>query len=159
MKAVIWTSALAFAAMAGVYFTFSGFVMRSLATLPAAQGIAAMQSINKVILSSGFMPLFWGTTLAALVLAIWGITQWGTPGATLLVTGGLLYGLGMFGITAAFNVPLNEALDAVGPTTAGAAKLWEDYLVVWTRWNHARTVASLGASGLLLAAVRAMGIT
>lgn len=154
MKAALWTSAIAFAVMAGVYFTFSSFVMRSLGALPAAQGIASMQSINKVILSSGFMPLFWGTTLAALALAIWGTTQWGTPGAPLAVLGGLLYLIGMFGITAAFNVPLNEALDAVGPTTAEAAKLWENYLVDWTRWNHARTVASLGASGLLLAAVR-----
>ena len=31
---------------AGVFFAFSGFVMNGLRRLPAAQGIAAMQSIN-----------------------------------------------------------------------------------------------------------------
>lgn len=117
-----------------------------------------MKSINKVILSSDFMPLFGGTTLAALVLAIWGMSRWGTPGAPILVTGCLIYVLAMFGVTAAFNVPLNEALDAVDPTTTEAANLWEDYLVVWTRWNHARTVGSLSASALLLVAARAMGL-
>lgn len=46
---------IACAVMAGVYFAFSGFVMRSLRALPAVQGMAAMQSINRVILSSSFM--------------------------------------------------------------------------------------------------------
>jgi uncharacterized membrane protein len=32
--------------IAGVFFAFSTFVMKALARLPAAHGIAAMQSIN-----------------------------------------------------------------------------------------------------------------
>ena len=32
--------------IAGVFFTFSGFVMPALGRLPAPQGIAAMQAIN-----------------------------------------------------------------------------------------------------------------
>lgn len=111
MKAAIWTSAIAFAVMAGVYFSFSSFVMRSLAALPAAQGIASMQSINKVILSSGLMPLFWGTTLAALALAISGATQWATPGAPLAVLGGLLY--------LACNASSPSVICKSGGTTAG----------------------------------------
>ena len=48
---------LAFAAalggglMAGLFFAFSNSVMGALARLPAAQGVAAMNSINVVILN------------------------------------------------------------------------------------------------------------
>ena len=109
-----------------------------------------MQSINQVILSSSFMPLFFGTTIACVALALWGLMRWGQPGAAALVAGGLLYALGMFVCTAAFNVPLNEALDRVEPGAAEAALLWSQYLVVWTRWNHLRGLCSLVACGLLL---------
>lgn len=155
MKIALVTSGIAFALMAGVYFTFSTFVMRSLGALPGGEGIAAMRSINRVILSSGFMPLFWGTTLAALALVGWGVMRWGEPGMGLVVGAGVVYLVGMFGVTAVFNVPLNDGLDAVG--SAEAAGVWEAYLVVWTRWNHVRTVLSLGAAGLVVGAVRAMG--
>ena len=155
MKVALVTSGIGFALMAGVYFTFSTFVMRSLGALPGGEGIAAMRSINRVILSSGFMPLFWGTTLAALALVGWGAMQWGEPGMGLVALGGLLYLVGMFGVTAVFNVPLNEGLDAVD--SGAAARVWDTYLVVWTRWNHVRTVLSLGAAGLVVAGLRAMG--
>jgi len=39
-------SALGCGLIAGVFFAFSAFVMKALARLPPAQGIAAMQSIN-----------------------------------------------------------------------------------------------------------------
>lgn len=154
MNAAVWVVAVGFALMGGVYFAFSGFVMGSLQALPSATGIAAMQSINRVILSSAFMPLFWATSLAALGLAAWGGSHWSAPGSSLLVAGGLLYVVGMFVCTAAFNVPLNNALDAVDSTSSAGAAVWAKYLVEWTRWNHVRTAACLAAAGLLLAAAR-----
>ena len=39
-------AALGCAMMAGVFFAFSGFVMKALARLQPAQGVAAMQAIN-----------------------------------------------------------------------------------------------------------------
>jgi hypothetical protein len=41
--------------IAGVFFSFSSFVMKALAELPPAQGIAAMQSINVVVINRWFM--------------------------------------------------------------------------------------------------------
>lgn len=58
----------------------------------------------------------------------------------------------MFVCTAAFNVPLNEALDAVDPTGLDAARVWADYLRRWTAFNHARCAASLVSCALYLAA-------
>ncbi|MGF1468530.1 MAG: DUF1772 domain-containing protein [Sandaracinaceae bacterium] len=146
----VWVTAVGCGLMAGVYFTFSTFVMASLGAIPGPQGIAAMQSINRVILSSAFMPLFFGTSLASLALSVWGVSRLGEAGGMALAAGGVVYVLGMFACTAAFNVPLNNALDAVDPTTPEAASLWARYLRDWTRWNHVRTVSSLSSCALFL---------
>ena len=55
--------------MAGVYFAFSGFIMRSLDQLGASQAADAMNAINEVILRSWFMVLFFGSTLLYAALA------------------------------------------------------------------------------------------
>lgn len=137
--------------MAGLYFAFSTFVMRSLVALPDARGMEAMVSINRVILGSPFILLFFGTTLASFALGGWGIARWGQAGSLALVLGGAIYVLGHFGTTAAFNVPLNEALDRVDPSSSEAARIWADYVFRWTRWNHVRMAACLASSLLFLA--------
>ncbi|MEM9462687.1 MAG: anthrone oxygenase family protein [Myxococcota bacterium] len=148
-----WAAAIGCGVMAGIYFAFSTFVMKALAGIPRTAGIAAMQSINEVIVSSAFLPLFFGTSLLGAGLAGWSLTQWGGPGASLLLVGGLVYVLGMFVCTAVFNVPLNDALAAVEPDGFGSAELWSAYLERWTLWNHVRTVASAVACGLFIAAI------
>ena len=155
LTALLWVSAIGCAMMAGIYFTFSTFIMTALGRIPQAHGISAMQSINVVILKSLFMPLFWGTTLIALALAVIALFRLGTPGATAMLIGGVLYVAGMFVSTLVFNVPLNNALDAADPASADAASLWARYLTDWTFWNHARTVASAAASALFVTALLA----
>jgi len=138
--------------MAGLYFAFSTFIMRSLGAIPGPEGIHAMQSINRVILRSPFIALFFGTSLASLSFALWGLGRWGEAGSVALVAGGLVYLIGHFGFTAAFNVPLNDALEAVDPNTSEAARLWTEYLQRWTRWNHVRMAACLASCVLFLRA-------
>jgi len=48
-----------------------------------------------------------------------------------------------------FNVPLNEALAKVEPTSINGASLWASYLNNWTAWNHVRTAAALAAAASL----------
>jgi len=146
-------AALGFGVMAGIYFTFSTFVMKALVVIPAERGVAAMQSINEVIVASPFLPLFFATSLAGVGIAGWSLTRWGEPGAWALVVGGLVYVVGMFVTTVAFNVPLNDALAALDPSSLEAASFWPDYVHRWTRWNHVRTLASALASGLFIAAL------
>jgi uncharacterized membrane protein len=55
-----------------------------------------------------------------------------------------------------FNVPLNDTLAAVSPDNAEGASLWRNYLEVWTRWNHVRTVTSTGALACFMLALRGM---
>jgi uncharacterized membrane protein len=152
---LLWFSAIGCGLIAGLYFAFSTFVMKALGRIDQASGIAAMSSINTVILKSLFMPIFFGTTLAALVLALLGLMRWGAPAAAAMLAGGIIYVLGMFVVTVLCNVPLNNALAAVDPATTEAASVWARYLKDWTMWNHVRTLASAAAMALFVAAIAA----
>lgn len=55
--------------------------------------------------------------------------------------GSIVYLAGCFGVTAAANIPLNNALTRIDPDADSATNEWCKYLVRWTRWNHVRTVA------------------
>jgi uncharacterized membrane protein len=52
-----------------------------------------------------------------------------------------------------FNVPRNNALAAVDPTSTAGAELWRGYVTGWTAWNHVRTAACLAAAALLTIAL------
>lgn len=138
--------------VAGIFFAFSTFIMQALGRLPPAQGIAAMQSINIVVINRWFMTAFFGTALLCIVAAV--IAAQGAHSATAwVITGALLYVIGTIGVTMAFNVPRNNALAATSPATAEAAVLWKDYLVAWTAWNTVRTIAALAASAAFIGAL------
>lgn len=137
--------------MAGVFFAFSTFIMRALGAMAPAHGIEAMQRINQTVLNPWFLGIFMGTALVGLWLGGWSVTHWARPGAAWVLAGSLLYVVGTFGVTAAFNVPLNEALDKLPAASDEAAQLWARYLKTWTLWNHVRTVAAaLATAGLAL---------
>lgn len=62
----------------------------------------------------------------------------------------VLVGTGMFVVTAALNIPLNDALAAVDPSVSEGAALWtNDDLRDWTFWNHVGTLAPLAAAVVL----------
>ena len=121
--------------MAGVFFAFSVFIMKALAALPPAQGIAAMQSINVVVINPWFLGVFLGTGVVCLCLAVSSLLAFDRPGAACLLAGCLLYLIGTVGVTMAFNVPLNNALAAVDPASAEAPRIWTGYVRSWTAWN------------------------
>ena len=130
----------------GIFFAFSNFVMKALARVPPAQGIAAMQSINVVVLNKWFFAVFFGSAVCCLALAITSFVLWQKPGAGYLLIGSLLYLVGTILVTILCNVPLNDALAAVDPSSANAERVWANYLKNWTAWNHVRTIAALAAA-------------
>ena len=146
MRAVIVAAAIGCAAMGGVFFAFSTFVMPALKRLPPAQGIAAMQSINITAVTPMFMTLLFGT--AALCLGLG--AQAAIAGRPYVVAGSLSYLIGAIVVTIARNVPLNNALATADPSGSGAAQLWTHYVRTWTAWNHVRTVSGFIAAALLL---------
>jgi uncharacterized membrane protein len=155
LTGLLWFSAIGCGLLAGLYFAFSSLIMTALGRIGQAPGIMAMNAINTVIVRSLFMPLFLGTTLASLLLAVAAVFCWGEPGAAAMLAGGALYVIGMFVCTAVIHVPLNNALAAVDPGSAEAASLWARYLADWTLWNHVRTISSTLACALFIWAIAA----
>jgi uncharacterized membrane protein len=139
---------------AGVFFAFSAFVMPALGRLPSGQGIAAMQSINKLAVTPAFMTALFGSALACAGLTAWSVLAWGERPAPWLLAAGVLYLVGSIVVTIAVNVPLNDALATTRPDGAGAADRWRGYLRRWTAWNHLRAAAALAATGLLIVALQ-----
>jgi len=144
--ALTFPSLLGCGLVAGIFFAFSNFVMKSLGRLPSAQGIAAMQNINVDVINGWFMLAFMGTAVCCLAVAISCFFAWDKPGSAYLLAGSLFYLVGTILVTMIFNVPLNNTLAAVDPTSADAIEVWSIYLKSWVLWNHVRTIAALAAT-------------
>lgn len=147
-------SAVGCGLVAGIFFAFSSFVMKALGKLPPPQGIAAMQSINVVVINPWFLTVFLGTAAACVLVIIMSLSRWHDPGTPYLIAGSVLYLVGTLLVTMLFNVPRNDALAAVAPSTSEAARLWVEYLSSWTAWNHVRTAAALIACVSFIIAFR-----
>jgi uncharacterized membrane protein len=139
-------AAIAAAAVGGLFYAFSTFVMRGLdRTGPAAAG-TAMRGINAEAAGNApFLALFLGSALLAVVVGIAALTQLRLPGSGWLLAGAVLALLPLV-VTVAVNVPLNDRLAGSLP--------WPDYYRTWTLWNHVRTVTPLAGSVLMLIGVR-----
>lgn len=150
-------AAVSSAAVGGLFYAFSTFVMRGLDRAKPVEAIAAMRGINaEAQANAPFLFLFVGSALLALVVGGITVFQFARPGSAYIVAGAIL-ALVAFVVTVAFNVPLNNTLDALDPTTmqaTDALREWQAYLGPWTAWNHVRTVAPLLGSVLMLVGLR-----
>lgn len=138
--------------IAGVFFAFSNFVMKALDRVPPAAGIAAMQSINVLVLN----PLFLGVFLGTAVLAVAALCAcWNGPGRYAALAGACLYIVGTVVVTVRCNVPCNDQLARLDATHANSLEAWRRYVAEWTFWNHVRTAAATAAGACLLVCLRA----
>ncbi len=145
-------SILALAALGGVFLAFSDFIMRALGVTGGAGGPEAMQAINREVFRYVFMSLFIGMVPVSLLLA--GAAVMTDTAPVVYVAAAVIYVFGVFVVTAAFNVPMNNALAALDAASADGLNYWTTkYLPDWTFWNSARTVGCFAASILLLYAV------
>lgn len=137
---------LATGLVAGVFLTFSDFVMRALGRAEPAAGIEAMQMINREVYRSLFATLLLGLALVSILLAVVGIYLAGHDVVLWLVAAAGFYIVGVVAVTARKNVPMNQRLDRMEHRSIGASAYWATYARDWTRWNHLRWVAALAAS-------------
>ena len=151
--ALVVAGAVATGLAGGVLFAFSTFVMGGLRRLPAADGAAAMVAINRDALRPPLMLLLAASVLVPAAAAVVGLVG-GTPGAGWALAGAVVALVGILGVTAVGNVPLNERLDAAAARSAGrAAAAWGAFRPRWLAWNHVRTVAGAAATALLALAL------
>ncbi|MGK3943990.1 anthrone oxygenase family protein [Streptomyces caeruleatus] len=133
--------------VAGVFCAFSTFVMRGLAELPPAQGVAAMNAINVSAVRPPFMAVLVGSAVLSAVIAVVTFVLWPDEGTVELLVGSALYLFGAFGLTVVAHVPRNDTLLGLDPGTPEATAYWPAYVREWTMWNHVRAIAS-GAAAL-----------
>jgi uncharacterized membrane protein len=134
--------------MAGFFLAFSACVMKALGRIPPAGGIAAMQSINEVVINPLFLTAFLGTGAACLLEIVGSLWWWQVPAPGLVRAACMVYLVGTVLVTIAFNVPRNNDLAKLAPADPEAARHWMVYRVSWTAWNHVRTTAALLAAVL-----------
>ena len=144
-----FAAALGCGLMAGFFFAFSTAVMGGLARRPAAEAMAAMQSINLVVLNPVFRTAFFGTAAVCVGVTLSSLMRWAEAGAASLLVGSGLYRVGSVVVTMAFNVPLNQGLAKVAPAGPDCGERWSAYLTRWMMWNHVRTAAALAAATLI----------
>ena len=150
-------AAISSAAVGGLFYAFSTFVMRGLDRARPVEAIAAMKGINAEAQANGpFLALFLGSAVLALVVGVIAAIHFTRPGSGFIIAGAVLALVAVV-VTMAVNVPLNDALDALDPgsmSAPDALRQWRAYLVPWTAWNHVRTVAPLLGSALILVGLR-----
>jgi uncharacterized membrane protein len=149
-----FVAALGCGLSAGALFAFSSFVMDGLRRLPAAQGIAAMQSINITAPTPAFMTALFGSAVACVALAVWALADWDDSYSPWLLAGAAAYLVGTIALTITYHVPRNDALARVDPDSPEASARWERYVAEWTRWNHVRTTAAIAAAGAFTGAIQ-----
>lgn len=99
----------------------------------------------------GVVALFLGMAGGSILMAAYAwIGVDGTAG-TLILLAALVYLVGCFGVTVAFNVPMNQALASMDLTEDATEDYWrKTYMPRWTFWNSVRTGAAALAAALLL---------
>ena len=151
------SAALVSAWTAGVFQSFSDFIMRGLVAAGTTAGMPAMQGLNRTVLRSFFLTGFFALVPATLGLAIHAWSALDGIAQGLIVLAAVTYLSSVFLLTVFGNVPMNNRLDRLDPLTEEGARYWDLYARRWTRLNHVRTAGSMFTSVLLIAAAWSLG--
>ncbi len=144
LRWLLMLSCLGSGMMAGLFVAFSTFMMKALGSLDPSAGMRAMQAINRFIVRPSFLMVFLGT--AVLLAAASYLARGLASTFVLVLCATLVYTVACVVSTIAFNVPLNNQLDAADADSSDGRELWQRYLVVWTNWNHVRSAACVAST-------------
>ena len=146
--------------VAGFLFAFAAVVMPGIRRLDDGGFIRTFQVMDRIIQNN--QPLFvlvWvGSVLALVAAAVVGL--WALSGADrlLVIVAALVYILCVQLPTITINIPLNNELQQLDPTTlsdTARKRAREHFEPRWNRWNATRTVcASLTSLLLVLLLIR-----
>ncbi|MBR0655708.1 anthrone oxygenase family protein [Plastoroseomonas arctica] len=135
---------------AGLYYAFSGPVMRGFAAGTPETAVAVMRAINSRIMTPLFAFVFFGPSIFALLGALAAWREGRSDAASCACAASVIHALGAIAVTMTVHLPLNTALER---GTGAATDLWRAYAPRWTAWNHLRSIALLLAAALLVAAL------
>lgn len=150
---ILMLAGFAAALVAGVFLSFSDFVMRGLAQAPNTYGAAGMVELNRTVYRSVFMVMLLGLALSAIAIAILALWQLQDAARAMMLIGSATFLSGVMAVTALGNVPMNTRLDDISGQPLELAVYWPVYARRWTRLNHIRTVSAATTAVCWLAAV------
>jgi len=149
-KLVTLTLALMSALLAGVFFSFSSFVMGALDRLGPIERVQAMLNINSVVLNWSFLGLFFASAVLSVILLLM-LSMVSLPdGSMFLLGAGAALALAGFLITVTCNVPLNEMLARDHQNGLSPEASWAAFFSPWMIWNHLRGAAFFGSAFALV---------
>ena len=139
----------------GFIFTYAVVVMPGLSTLNDKEFIRAFQVTDGIIQNNQplFMLTWVGSIIAILSSIIIAIVFVGISETWLIVLVGVVYLLGVQGITISIHIPLNNHLQQVNIDELNAQKLSEERIMFEKKWNNfniIRTIIAFSVSVILL---------
>lgn len=140
--------------MAGLFFGWAVSVIPGTMRTGDRNYVETMQQINLAIVNPWFVVPFVLTPVVLLTAAFAQYRAGNHRRATTLGVSAGLYLIGVLGVTAGGNIPLNNELAALDLSTSDAAALAERrvaYERPWNRWHYVRTVASVVAFAIAAA--------
>ena len=139
----------------GFIFTYAVVVMPGLSTLNDKEFIKAFQVTDGIIQNNQplFMLTWVGSIIAILSSIIISIVFVGISETWLIILVGVVYLLGVQGITISIHIPLNNHLQQVNIDELNAQKLSEERIKFENKWNNfniIRTIIAFSVSVILL---------
>lgn len=136
------------AVVGGVFSAFSEFIMSALRKAKPSSGIEAMQHINRDVIRTQFVAGIVMIALFSVLFAAYGLAVFAGAALAAIILAPLVYLPSVLAMTVFGNVPMNNRLDALDHTSAGARAYWAEYGRRWTRLNHFRAIGSVLTAGL-----------
>ena len=139
----------------GFIFTYAVVVMPGLSTLNDKEFIRAFQVTDGIIQNNQplFMLTWVGSIIAILSSIIIAIVFVGISETWLIVLVGVVYLLGVQGITISIHIPLNNHLQQVNIDELNAERLSKERIKFESKWNNfniIRTIIAFSVSVILL---------
>ena len=143
------------ALVAGLVFGFAVVVMPGIASLADKDFLLAFKRMDKIIQNGHplFMLVWVGSIVSVVLMLVLGTLQLTGLERYLMWCTGVFYLIAVQGPTIRFNIPLNNAVQALELETLGETELAAfrgQFETPWNRWNQFRTVTAIVSVGGLL---------
>lgn len=131
------------ALIAGLFYAWSCSIIPGLAKLDGRTYVTAMQSFNKAILNPVFFLSFMGTLIMLPVATFVQFQQPFSARFWLLLVASVLYVVGVFGVTAVGNVPLNNMLASFDLSSASGEAINDMRMKFEPPWNALHSIRTI----------------
>ena len=141
--------------VAGFLFAFAVVIMPGIRSLDNGGFIRAFQAIDRVIRNSQplFVVMWVGSVLCLIAAGVSGLWALGSADRWLLIVAAVAYLLGVQLPTVTINIPLNNELQKLDPSTMSETTrkhARDGFESRWNRWNAIRTACASLTSILML---------